>query len=187
MVVAASVFAVLSVVSYTAITGVLNGRNVVEEKRSEMVALQRAYGLLKNDLRYALPRSVRDELGDFEQALLIDENDELLRLTTQYPSIGSSSNIKRVVWEVKEGGLWRNHYVVLDRTEGTEIVRRKILNDIAETNVYAYSFVSDESNLGSVEKTTSWEDKEYLPLAIEVQVEMKNAKTFQWLFEMPGK
>lgn len=186
MLVAASVFAVLSVVSYTAITAVLSARTTVENKRSEIVVMQRVYGLLKNDLRYALPRKARDELGGIEPPLLIDTKGELIRLTTQYPSIGKKSNIKRVVWELESSSLWRSHYSVIDGAEGVLVARRKLLDNVAQIAVYTHRGVNNGSGIINVERLNAWTDPILLPLAIELEIEMKNEKTFQWIFEVTG-
>lgn len=187
MLVAASIFAVLSVVSYTAITAVLSARTTVADKRSEIIVMQRVYGLLKNDLRYALPRKARDELGGTEPPLLVDSRGELLRLTTQYPSLGSSSNIKRVVWELEGTSLWRSHYSVIDGSEGVLVARRKLLDNVAQASVYTHKGVDSGAGMINVERQDFWSSVDLLPLAIELEIEMNNKKTFQWLFEMAGK
>ena len=182
LVVASAVFAVLAVISYSGISAVLDNRQAIDEKRQQVIALQRVYALLKNDLRYATARPVRDELGDFESAMIIDQNGELLRITTQYPTIGANK-LKRVSWELKDNALWRNHFDVLDRVEGSEKYQRKLLDNLSQVNVYIHSLNEQDR----VTRSAIWEEQTFLPLALEIEIEMQNQHTYKWIFELSGK
>lgn len=190
MVVAGSVFAVLSIVSYTAINSVLDSRESINDKRNDIVALQRTHSLLKNDLRYAVARGVKDEFGEPKNALLIEKNGELIMLTAQYPTLGTQSDLKRVAWELKDNSLWRYHFEVLDRVEGTKIFEREILKEVAQVNIYTHSLRGSTGVIQEkIRKSAAWEflnDKDAMPLALEVEIEMDDEKTYNWIFEVPG-
>ncbi len=143
MVVAASIFAMISVASYAAISSVLDARQAINTKRVAMSDLQRTHALLKNDIRYALNRSVRNELGDKENPLLIDNEGELIRLTTYYPAAGQTGRLKRVAWELKDKNLWRHEFTSLDRVSDVEKKQRKIAEKIEEITL-AYYVLEEE-------------------------------------------
>jgi len=177
MVVAASVFAVISIASYATISSVLDAREAIEEKRLLMTSLQRTHALLKNDFRYALNRSVRDEFGDIVPPLLISQSSQLMQLTTLYPGADQTGKLKRVIWELKDSALWRNEYAVLDRAPDTQKVQRKVTSEVEQ--VIIYHFVLEDE---TIQRKTNWDNVDSLPLAIEVELELKNKQVYRWLF-----
>lgn len=189
VIVAISIFTIIAAVSYAAINGIVSGKQTIEVKRQQIVSMQRVYSLFKNDIRYALARSVRDELGDQEQALQVEKNGEIMRITAQYPSADSTVSIKRIAWELRDNRLLRKQFGSLDRVEGNDKSGRVLLTDVAEVNIYTHSFDSEESGSNvsqkSVKRSRGWpEENTGLPLAIEIEVLMNDDSRYRWLFDM---
>ena len=189
VIVAISVFTILAAVSYAAINGVVSGKQTIEVKRQQIVAMQRVHSLLKNDIRYAIPRSVRDELGDREQALQVEQNGEIMRITAQYPRTPSTVNIKRIAWELSDNTLMRKQFSSLDRAEGAEKLGRVLLIEVAEVNIYTHSVDDEESGSASatklIKRSRGWPRENIgLPLAIEVEIVMTDESRYRWLFDI---
>ena len=175
--VAVSVFAVISVASYAAISNVLTAREIIEDKQVNLLSLQRSHSLLKNDIRYVVKRGIRDEFSDFQQPILINDGGSLLSLTTLYPSQNNLSRLKRVDWVLEEGKLWRNEYLVLDRSFATEKKSRLILQEIEEMTIYHYAIDNDR-----VQRSANWGSRDDIPLAIEIDILLTNKQRYRWWF-----
>lgn len=176
--VAISVFAIISVASYASINGVLNARDVIEEKQARLLSLQRVHSLLKNDFRYAVKRAIRDEFGDLQNPMLIENGDNLLSLTTLYPDQNNQGKLSRVEWTLQDNILWRNEYLVLDRSVEAKKNARSVMENIEEVTIYHYVFEDDR-----VQRKTNWDDEDSLPLAIEIEVSLQDNQLYRWWFE----
>lgn len=182
VVVAAAVFTVLATMSYASVNNILKSKEIIDQAQSRAIELQRTYGLLKNDLRFAVLRSVRDELGDGGKPFVINEGGSLLRLTAHYPD-DVSGQLSRVVWELSGGAILRKYYAVLDRVEGTELFQRELvteINKIKQLDVYAY-----EKDKEKVVRRSDWDNSAGLPLAVEFVVELDSGQSYRWLFDLP--
>ncbi len=195
IIVAISIFTILAAISYASINGVLNAKEIITEKRNKIINLQRVYGLLKNDVRYAVARSIRDELGDFQQGLQVEQNGQLMNVTVLFPRASSKLSLKRIAWELRDNSLWRLQYDALDRVEGGQTNERQLLSNVAELNIYTHHFDSldggDNSNQldsRAVKRSRGWDaDQKGLPLAIEFELIMSDDSRYLWLFDMAGE
>ena len=197
VIVAVSIFTILAAVSYASINGVVNGKQIITEKRDKVLNLQRVYGLLKNDVRYAVARGVRDELNASHKALRIEQDGQLMSLTVLFPRVNVDLSLKRIAWELRDNSLWRLQYDVLDRVEGGEINERQLLSDVSELNIYTHHFNSSNNTISgnnptqinsrSVKRSRGWgSNNDGLPLAIEFELIMRDESRYLWLFDMVG-
>jgi len=188
VIVASAIFAVLATLSYSAINSLLNSRSIINKTQTAMQELQRVHSLMKNDLRFAALRSVRDELGDNEEALQIGEGDTLIKLTTHYPGV-DGGELVRVVWMVDNGRLIRKQYQVLDRVEGGKLSQRIFFSGVKNNNnplinsIEVFAYEIDQSK--AITKKSNWDSNNKLPIAIEVMMELNTKKSYRWLFDLP--
>ena len=175
--VAVSVFALISVASFAAINNVLTAREIIEDKQANLLSLQRTHAFLKNDIRYAVKRGIRDEFGEVQPPMLIDSGGNLLNLTTLYPDQNNVGKLKRVVWRLEDDNLWRDEYLVLDRSFAADRNSRLILEDIEEITIHHYA-VQD----GQVQRSANWDSNEDIPLAIEIDLLFSSKKRYLWRF-----
>lgn len=182
VIVAVAVFSVVAVLSYSSISSILKAREVVEDSQVTMLELQRTYGLLKNDLRYAILRSVRNEYDLSEYPFLINQGGFLLQFTTHFPD-NQGGKLLRVIWRLEEQTLIREQYLVLDRLDA-QLIRRDLLDNVSEVDIYVY-----ESQNDSINRQTTWENINELPLAIEWEMEREIGQdsnhSYRWLFDLP--
>lgn len=181
MVVAVAVFAVISVASYSTINVVLNGRSIINQKHEQLSSLQRMHALMKNDFRYALNRSVRNEFGDTEAPFMANQDGELFRLTTLYPRVEGAGKLKRVSWVVEDGSVWRNEFAALDRGQEEGKFRREIIQGVELVNMYFF-----ENKDSEVERKTDWDSVDTLPVAVELELELSSKQNYRWLFGGSG-
>ena len=129
LLVALAVFSILSIAAYSGLRNVLFTRAAVEAQSQRLAAVQLAVFRLEQDIEQAAPRSIRDEYGDLQAALLGSElSDDRLTLTRagwDNPLGQPRANVQRVAYRLREGRLWRLHWPVLD--QGGRIEPRETL------------------------------------------------------------
>jgi len=182
MVVAATIFVVISMASYAAINNVLNSRERINETYESLTELQRVYALLKNDILYMQNRSIRDEFGIVEEAFVSINSDELFRLTTLYPGPNQTASSKRIVWEFSDGSLWRKEYETLDRGSDDLKSQRRLLSGVDQVNVFFYSY---DVKTGTIDRRVDWNlqgTQGTIPVALEVEIELEGQEIYRWLF-----
>ena len=102
----------------------------------------------------------------------------LLSLTTLYPDQNNQGKLSRVEWTLQDNILWRNEYLVLDRSVEAKKNARSVMENIEEVTIYHYVFEDDR-----VQRKTNWDDEDSLPLAIEIEVSLQDNQLYRWWFE----
>lgn len=131
LLVALAVFAVVAVMAYGGLQGMLDAREHTRQTALRLGALQFAVSLLADDLRQAVPRGVRDAYGDPLPALAGERDGiELTRAGHANPVEARRASIQRVRWGVESGALVRWSWPVLDRTPGSVPAGRRLLEEV---------------------------------------------------------
>ena len=108
LLVAISIFGLLSVIAYSGLNSVLNTRQVLDEHMERLAEIQRTNLFLTADLRQIVKRDIRDEYGDLQKPLISNElnsdiTSRLIELTRSgYPNpLGvTRSNLQRVAYRL---------------------------------------------------------------------------------------
>ena len=105
MVVAISIFALMGAMAHVSLTQFLASRDTLAATNDELRRLQQAFTLVENDLRFMVPRGVRDGIGEPLPALVVQDSGEtgtrnLVEVTTSVPGLGNPDRhrIRRVDW-----------------------------------------------------------------------------------------
>jgi general secretion pathway protein J len=112
LLVALSVFALVSVMAYGGLRSVLDARAHTDRASRELAELQVALTLLSRDLGQMVARPVRDVHGDPQAPLRFNASADRPRLELVRSS--ARSGLQRVAWEVDGGRLYRLAWSVLD-------------------------------------------------------------------------
>ncbi|MDH3694779.1 MAG: type II secretion system minor pseudopilin GspJ, partial [Gammaproteobacteria bacterium] len=122
MAIAIGIFAIIAVISYGALIQFLDTRDKLSERHSDLRELQFLFSLMEQDFRFMTDRSVRDEYGETELAVIAApsndlEEGELIRFTTALPDPNSQDwyQLQRVSWRLINGEIYRVSWPVLDR------------------------------------------------------------------------
>lgn len=140
--VAISIFVLIGLGSNRVLSTIINTRDITESRTEQFIKLQRAFVVIERDLAQFTNRTIRDELGDPLAALLIGTNLynlEFTRLGWRNPTAAPRSNLQRVAYQLLDGELLRHYWLVLDRAEDSEPVTQKILTDVEDFRVTAFS------------------------------------------------
>ncbi len=131
MVVALAIFSIMAVIAYRGLTGILDAREALEQDSARLSRLTFAVALIERDVRQALPRPVRDELGDPEPALVGTVRLlALTRLGRSNPAQLAQASLERVEYGWADGTLRRIAWPVLDRAPNTEPQIQELISDL---------------------------------------------------------
>jgi general secretion pathway protein J len=134
--VALAVFGVVSILAYAALGQTLSNADLLTERMERLQAVQRTVRFLDSDLMQAVPRPVRDVLGDgYEPAIRSSLVSEFALEVTHggwpNPAGLPRSTLQRSAYRLEEGELIRYHWRVLDRTINNEPIATVLLDDVA--------------------------------------------------------
>ena len=138
--VAVAVLAVMGLVAYQGLLGMAAGHQAMQREAESFRELVLTMQMLERDLRAALPRAVRDELGDPEPALAGGPRGLMFtRAGWSNPLGHARSNLQRVQYALDDRELSRLNWPVLDRAQASQ-PRREVL--LAEVNGFEVEFLA---------------------------------------------
>ncbi len=140
--VAVAIFGVLTTLSVMTISQTLSSVEFLSDRMDRLQAVQRTMRYLGGDLMQAVPRPVRDELGDgFLPAMRTDLGSifalELTHGGWSNPAGLPRGTLQRSAYRLEEGELIRYHWTVLDRTFANEPIETVLLDDV-ESLLFRY-------------------------------------------------
>lgn len=178
LLVALAIFALLSVLSYSGLSTVLNTERVLNDEMDRLTEIQRSMAIISRDFRQAIDRPIRDEFGDVQPAfsgssLNITSDTPIVELTrTGYSNpLGiKRSAIQRIAYRFEDNVLLRESWRVLDRAQDSQPDSIQICENIDAIEI---RYLDHEQNWHD-----QWppEDIDYqgpqLPLAVEINLEL---------------
>lgn len=140
--VAVAIFGVLTTLSVMTISQTLSSVEFLSDRMDRLQAVQRTMRYLGGDLMQAVPRPVRDELGDgFLPAMRTNPGSifalELTHGGWSNPAGLPRGTLQRSAYRLEEGELIRYHWTVLDRTFANEPIETVLLDDV-ESLLFRY-------------------------------------------------
>jgi len=188
MVVAVGIFSVIAVVIFGALGTTLDTEARLRTRQGDLASLVSTVTALERDLRYAVPRGVRDGQGDPEPAFWVWPADppapgELLRLTVSQPEDGvpGGGGLTRVAWRIEDGRLYRVSWRVLDRAPDSVEDRRRLLADVEGVDLRLLVY-DREGGLGG---TDEWAEPARMPDGLSLTLRMHDGRLLQRLVELP--
>lgn len=133
--VAIAVFAIFSVIAYSALGRTLDNADMLTERMNRLEAVQRTVRFLSDDLMQAAPRPVRDELGDGYVPAVSASAASNFILEVTHGGWGNPvglprGTLQRSAYRIEDGKLIRYHWNVLDRTFSNEPVATVLLDGV---------------------------------------------------------
>jgi len=134
--VAASIFSIMSVIAITGIKTVLDSQEQTDKVTAQMKSLQTTLFHIEQDLQFVSNRSIRDEYGDTQAALKAGNSGiqglAITRSGIRNPQGLKRSNLIRVQYWLDDGTLMRGRFKSLDRGQDKEAIERKLIDKIDE-------------------------------------------------------
>jgi len=167
--IAISIFALMSIVSYQVLQGVVRSGEISKRHNDELVNIQRAMLIIEQDFTQIIARASRDESSDSEQLRMISvgeslfesegEGIEFTRLGWANPlGLLPRSNLLRVRYRLYDGQLQRLYFLYPDIVAGQVPETQTLLKNIEKLN---FRFWADGWK-------TSWDKASELPTGIEI-------------------
>lgn len=187
LLIALSVFSILSVMAYSGLRMVLNAKERTEEQANRLVELQTAFMFMERDFELAVGRSVRDTFGDRQPAMVGGGFGaavvELTRSGYRNPTGAPRSSMQRVGYKLADGTVSRLTWAMLDQPNLSEAFERPVLKGVKKLE------------LRYLDKTNSWQpswppsvgnsDPSILPKAVELTVELEGMGSVKRVFRVP--
>ncbi|MEM7083500.1 MAG: type II secretion system minor pseudopilin GspJ [Pseudomonadota bacterium] len=186
IVVVVGLLAIVTALAWTAISQAGRNRVKLEARFEQLQEIQIAMQVITRDLAQIQPRPVRDLVGQGQlAAVMTAESEGGIEMT-----VGGYSNTlnlkrsqqQRVAYQIEDDTLYRSHWLVLDRTQGSVPVRRELIEGILSMNV---RFMTRQ-----LEWTESWPlsrdgaGLQDLPVAIEVTLESETMGIVRRIIEV---
>lgn len=193
LLVAISIFAILSVVAYSALNNVLESRRYLKTKSDQLASVQRMLSRFGRDVEQSAPRQIRDKFGDVQPAWhrqeeVLADAETLLEFTLGgRVSLQGDKRVtmQRVAYAVKKDGLIRASWPVLDRTETSEPFEVEVFKGV---NNLAIRMLDSQGNYQTdwPVETTGDNTAEILPRAVEITFEIEGWGKVRRLFRVAG-
>jgi len=129
--VAIAIFSIMAVFAYSTLQQVLSTNQHLQKQADDLAQLQFLFGCFLEDVSQLTQRSIRDEFGATEPALI--GSSQLLKLTRsgwENPLESKRSNLQRVEWILEGKTLYRQYWTVLDRTRFNQPIKTALLKEI---------------------------------------------------------
>lgn len=186
LLVAISVFAVLSVVAYGGLFSVLETSERVSEHMSDLERLQMADFWLTQDLEQIAPRPIRDEYGEPRPALLLESDGgslEFTRAGRANPAHWARSDLQRVAYVLQDRQLLRRSWSVLDRAQDSSATEALLLTGVES---WQWRFLDrDFAWQEDWQESSDSASIPPLPHALALTLETRRWGPVQWVFELP--
>ena len=134
--VAMALTVVVASIAYSGLSSVLDSLDRTRTAMDRTVELNRALRIMSRDIRFSVDRSIRDELGFTEEAMIGGDSFRgMLGLTRSgWLSVGTvpRSELERVYYYLDDGTLYRMRSTVLDRGYRLDPDNPSVLGDGAQ-------------------------------------------------------
>jgi len=196
LLVALSIFALISAMAYGGLQTVMTQQQHTATAAQDLADLQKAYRIMQRDLEQIVSRRVRNEYGDSIEALVGGRGFtgiEFSRAGRPNPAGFLRSELQRVAYVPDEDTLLRQTWRVLDRAQDSrpdeqvlvEGITRFSMRFLDKENKWLEAWPPPQPDLNQgqnqVQNTPS-----PLPKAVEVQLELEDLGTLNWIFRLPA-
>lgn len=133
LMVAVALFAVLSSLAYPGLTRILTHRSALDATQTRFGLIAVGTAVLSQDIEHAAPRPVRGELGEDIAALRGGIGGvlfECTRRTAPLAGFDNGSGLVRIEYLLRDAGLVRRAWDVLDRTPASTYTERVVFEEV---------------------------------------------------------
>ena len=191
LLVAISIFGLLSVIAYSGLSSVLNTRQALDEHMERLAEIQRTNLFLTADLRQIVKRGIRDEYGDLQNPLISNELNsditsrliELTRSGHPNPLGVTRSNLQRVAYRLEENTLYRLSWTELDRDPESLPYEVELCTDVTDLS---FRFLDDQQEWHEQWPPLEGAATTALPRGVELILELEDWGEIRRLYTLVG-
>ena len=191
--VAMLITAILSVMAFEAMQHALDNRERVRVEGERLRAVQFTMRSLVQDFSQLMPRPVREPLGEgFQPAMQASTSNAAEVSLTRGGWMNAAglerSTLQRVRYALRDGGLWREYWMVLDAQLEPQPVSRQLLAGVRNFHV---RFMNDgrQWQEGWPPPPLGNPDEPWLrwrPIAVEITLELEDWGRITRIIEVAG-
>ena len=139
MLVALAVFAVIGIISAQLLSQMNSLTDTAQSRGERLVNFHRVVEIMRRDFQQLTYRSVRDELGEptYEVSIGVGSLIEFSRKGWMNPNLRHRSEIQRVAYDLRGDRVFRQYWLVLDRSPDTLPVEQVLMRGVTRANVIA--------------------------------------------------
>lgn len=184
--VAMAIFAIIGIGANQMLNTMIKTHDRTKEVTETFGHLALAFMRMNLDISEIVPRTIRDEYGDTQPALMVATGPYYLEFTRtgwNNPTGLPRSNLQRVAYALTDdGSLERVMWLVLDRAQDAKPVKQTLLKDITDFRV---SLLKEDGT-----SVDTWPDSGKpgdLPIALTVTIATKSRGEIQRVFALVQK
>ena len=185
--VAASIFSIMSIVAITGIKTVLDSQVQTDNVASLIKSLQSTLFSLEQDMQYISDRSIRDEYGDVQAAIKTgnggSQEISLTRGGLRNPQGLKRSSLVRVRYWLNDDALMRSQFRSLDRGPDAEVIERKLITQIDDIE---FRFLKNDEWVGFWPPVEEPDTSPTLPRAVEITLTHNKLGKIRRLIALPN-
>jgi len=189
LLVAMSVFAIMSVMAYGGLSQIISNNTSAEAALERMQSVQHMMYTLTRDFNQIIERNIRDEFGTTQPYLVAGSDPdtvvEFTRSGRRNPAKLLRSNLLRVAYQLEDNKLYRLFWPQLDRVQGMEPGRSELLDNIETFDIrYLDNNADWHTNWPPANLGTSTAVAIPLPVAIEISMTLTDWGKLKRLYKV---
>ncbi len=192
LLVALTVFAIMSLMVFTGLTSVLTSYSHAKEKTEQLTELQAAFTLITRDIEQAIARPIRNSYGDPQDPMInggeaIGTVLEFTRTGRPNPATLPRSNLQRIAYTLDDNQFVRLSWAVLDRAPESEPLETLLLTKVKSASVrFLNKDMEWQEDWPTKTKQEINDGVVKIPHAVELTIESETWGEIQRLFRVPG-
>jgi general secretion pathway protein J len=194
--IAMAITAMVATLAFASLDSTLDSVEGLRDQGERISEVNRAWVLISRDLEHFVNRSVRNEFGSVSAAVMggevVDQTLAFTRTGWHNTTGRVRSNMQRVRYVLEDTTLYREHFLVLDRSSESEPLRVALLEDVTRME---FRFLTPGTQLPQgVIETENWPEAWAVgasgeatppPEALEIRLELEDWGEVRWLYELP--
>ena len=189
MLVALAVFAVIGIISAQLLSQMISFTDTAQSRGERLVNFHRVVEIMRRDFQQLTYRSVRDELGEptYEVSIGVGSLIEFSRKGWMNPNLRHRSEIQRVAYDLRGDRVFRQYWLVLDRSPDTLPVEQVLMRGVTRANVIAIDQLGSETYFWPPTPEAESEDEDVPALAaIKFEIETAEFGPIVQIWNVPG-
>ena len=189
MLVALAVFAVIGIISAQLLSQMISFTDTAQSRGERLVNFHRVVEIMRRDFQQLTYRSVRDELGEptYEVSIGVGSLIEFSRKGWMNPNLRHRSEIQRVAYDLRGDRVFRQYWLVLDRSPDTLPVEQVLMRGVTLANVIAIDQLGSETYFWPPTPDAESEDEDVPALAaIKFEIETAEFGPIVQIWNVPG-
>jgi general secretion pathway protein J len=183
MLIAVSIFAIIGVVAFGGLGQMTRTGQAVADANNRLSALQFAVVYFTRDWTQVSPRKIRDQYGDEQSNVIIDEGVITFTRSGWSNLLGHKrSTLQRVQYLVVDKQLVRRHWQSLDQAAGELPLQSLMLDDVESMEVEFLNAQEKPITIWPVESSL----EEGNPVALVFRLKLTDIGEITRILEVPG-